>query len=265
MPIAQTRGSSLIQDINKVLISASSYVSEDDFWFRRLVAEAEKLKAASPHERLNVLAQLYGLAGNVQLAEQYIDAAIHSKYDLAVVQNKAVILSNLGYFSKAIPAFMQAGDPESGFFTRHWKLGLCIGAFQTLAKFLERAKQMQLDLTEVDGALISEAAEFLEAVKVTDVQLAHALDVAGDVLREHRLFFSGPGPEVSIWRDDPLEKHLSIVFKVAVPIAEAIALDEELGHKLFERCDDLPSEIMIHFESGMEPRERHADRPAVTG
>src|SRR5262245_45504549 len=101
MAIALARSNHLVDEINRVLLSAPQYVSVDDFWFRRMLGEAEKLKDSARHAAHNILAQLYGLAGDAALAEQHISAALHLKFDYAYLCNRAAILSNLGYFSRS--------------------------------------------------------------------------------------------------------------------------------------------------------------------
>lgn len=266
MPIAATRGHQLVKDVNQVLENSPRYIPETDFWFRRTLAEAEKLKSVNRGEAHNVLAQLYGLAGNASVAEHHIDTAIRLSHDPAIVCNKAVILSNMGFFSAARKSFVESVDPELGLFTARWKLGICAGCMHTLAEFLAKARRMNLEnLNTVDAALITDAVQLMDEITLTDEVLAHALDVAGEVLREQRLFFVGDGPQVSIWNDDPLERHLGLIFKLSVSTADAIALDEELGHRLFEKCSNVPPELMIHFESVKPKNEHYTERPAVTG
>jgi hypothetical protein len=267
VPIAVTRGNALIADINRVLLQAPRHVSSDDFWFRRVLVEAEKLKATSRHEAHNVLAQLYGIAGDAEQAEHHINTAIHLRYDYAYICNKAVVLSNLGFFSKARAPFMQAVDPRHGLFTSRWNLGICLGCFHALARFDAQARQMNLENIEaVDSRLIGKAVRMLDDIQLSEETLAGALDVVGEMLRENKLFFVGSGPNVFVWDEDPLEHFMSMVFKVRIPVADAIGLDEELGERLHRSCYDLPSEFMIHFESAMaESDERRSERPALAG
>lgn len=267
MPIPASRGSQLVRDINQALQAAARYVSRDEFWFRRFLAEAEKLKGAAPHEAQNVLAQLYGLAGDAEEAEKHIDAAIRMKYNAAYVCNKAGILSNLGYFKKSVPSFLESIDPRNGIFTTRWELGLCLGCMHELAKFVEDAQRMNLEhMDSVDVRLIADVVGLMDEISLTDEKLTQALDIAGELLRENRIFFVGNGPAIDVWKADALEKHLAYIFKLSISANEAIVLDEELGFRLFERCPELPLELMIHFESvSLSAHERLPSRPALAG
>jgi len=251
--------------MNRVLLSSPRYVSKDEFWFRRTLAEAEKLKSANRAEAHNVLAQLYGLAGDFDLAVQNIDAAIRLLPDVNYLCNKAVILSNLGFFYAASEPFKAALLPKHGLFTSRWTIGICLGAFHTLFAYVEQARRLQLkDLSQVDADLIACVVKFMDEISLTDEQLAQAFDVVGEITREYRLFFLGDGPEAFVWNDDPQERYLSFIFKFGVPQEEVLKLDEELGHRLFDRCGDLPAELMIHIESGLPANEHQPSRPAIT-
>jgi|ERR1051325_2395270 tetratricopeptide (TPR) repeat protein len=262
-----TKSDQLVRDINAVLSNASHYMSPEEFWFRRQVAEAEKLKRADFPLGHNVLAQLWALAGDILQAESHINVALNAtENDPSLLLNKGAILSNLGYFSRALQPFKEGADPRFGNFTSRWTLGACIGAFQTLREYWQQATRMNLEnISAVDGRLIGRAARVMDEVGLAEEQLSRALDIAGGILREERLFFLGEGAEVSVWDEDALERHLSLNFKLPVPVTTAIQLDEELGHRLFEGSVDLPYRVTIHFESGSPVNEHHAERPAVAG
>src|SRR5258708_18216435 len=125
MHLPCTKGNLRIKDLNAVLANAPHYIAQDDFWFRRMLAEAEKLKSVNRPEAYNILAQLYRLAGDARAAEQHIDTAIKLRHDPAVIINKAVILSNLGFFPAAQEPFNFCSSPRDGQFTSNLKLGLC--------------------------------------------------------------------------------------------------------------------------------------------
>lgn len=265
MPLTASKVSELVDEINSVLQSETHYASQDSFWFRRMLSEVNKLKAANEIEGYNVLAQLYGLAGEVDNARRFIDTAIRLGGGPLLRINKAVILSNAGHFVEAVGPFNEGVDPRAaGFFTSRWKLGLCLGRIHTLQDFASQAKAMELEHIErVDMGLISRIARLMDEISLTDEQLTALLETAGELLREKRLFFTGEGPEFAVWDDDPLEQHVSIMFGLRVDVSEAIELDEELGHRLFEQHGELPPEIMIHFESSMTSNEHIAERPAL--
>lgn len=265
MPLTADKGSELVEDLNRVLHTSSRYPSPDEFWFRRMLSEANKLKTVNEIEAYNVLAQLYGLVGDVDTARRFINTAILLGGGPLLQINKAVILSNLGYFSEAVEPFVQGINPRAGFFTSRWRLGLALGRVHTLQDLVSQSVAINLEhIDTVDTKLISKMSRLLDEISMTDDQLTGLIDTVGEVLRENRLFFAGDGPEMAVWDDDPLEQHVSFMFALPVPVSEALELDEQLGHRLFEKHGDLPPELIIHFESSFTDNEHLAERPALS-
>ena len=265
MPLTADKGSELVEDLNRVLHSSSRYPSPDEFWFRRMLSEANKLKTVNEIEAYNVLAQLYGLVGDVDTARRFINTAILLGGGPLLQINKAVILSNLGYFSEAVEPFVQGINPRAGLFTSRWRLGLALGRVHTLQDLVSQSVAINLEhIDSVDTKLISKMSRLLDEISMTDDQLTGLIDTVGEVLRENRLFFAGDGPEMAVWDDDPLEQHVSFMFALPVPVSEAVELDEQLGHRLFEKHGDLPPELIIHFESSFTDNEHIAERPALS-
>lgn len=261
-----TVANDLIAEINRVLTCAHRYLSPDDLAFRRYLAEANKLLKAKPAEGHNLLGLLHGLTGDYKSAAYHADIAISlSPGDPVFVINKASMLANLGFFSESQKYFKLAAAPEQGIFSGKWQLGVCAGAFHALSEFIVKAQRMQLPLEDINVSLIKQVAQFMDDISLDDARLAAAFDIAGDLLRQQKLFFLGPCPEVFVWDKDAIEKHLTFIYAVGLPAQDAIALDEALGQRLLDAQSGLPFEIMIHFESGLPLNERFAERAAVAG
>lgn len=264
MPIALTSASSQIAELNDVIGSATHYVDANEFWFRAADVKAKKLLKVNATEGHNVLALLYSLAGDAQKARYHIDCALNLAPSAILHCNKATILSNLGYFSEALTSFEKGAMPEYGEFTSRWRVGL-MGGFRTLARYAEAAQKMQLENIEnVDVQLIFRIVQFLERHSIADRAIVEMLDVAGELLRENRMFFMGPGPEFSIWDEDAVEPHIAIIFRIPAPSVTALSIDEELGHRLFAGVPEVPVDVMLNFESGLPSNERFVERPTLS-
>lgn len=256
----------LIDDINRVLETEHAYLSSDDLVVRRYLSQANKLLKADQAQGHNVLGMIYALTGDHEKSSHHSDLALaFSPGNAIIANNKAANLSNLGFFGRAQELFRLSGSPEKSLFTAKWELGLCCGAFHTLAEFVESATRMELDLSGVNVSLINRAVRLMDEVSIGDSELAKSLDVVGCILREQKLFFMNMAPDVFVWDADTLEKHLSIIYKVGCPSDRTITLDEELGHRLCDVEPGLPFEIMLHIESGLRVNERFPERPAFAG
>jgi tetratricopeptide (TPR) repeat protein len=259
-----TKANTLVNELNRAIRSAHTYVPQNDLTFRRYAAEAQKLLKVNAVEGHNVLSVLYSLAGDAEKAIEHIDIALRITNAPIFWCNKAAILSNLGFFSKAQEAFEKGASPETGFFGERLKFGVCVGAFHTILKFEAIARRMQLDVDAVQIGLVRRIVSLMDAYSITDADVGKMLDVAGKILRRERLFFVGEDPDVAIWDQDALEKHIAINFLLPVTSRRALVLDRELGQELFSEIANLPFQVMLHFDSGLPQNEHFAEQSAST-
>ncbi len=258
----QTTGNELIAELNILLGSARKYGETDEVGLRRFEAKAKQLLKVNAVEGHNVLSMLYQLKGDLGRAIEHIDAALDLTSAALLECNKAAILTNFGKFLEAQQWFASGAKPERGEFTNRWRVGTCSGSWHMLEEFCSAANRLALDLTNVDQELIGRVTRVMDESSITDRDLGRIQDVAGSMLRQEEMFFIGAGPEVFVWDQDALEKHISITFRLPVTARRAIELDRELGHRLFDEIPDLPFAIMLHFESGLPSNERFAERSA---
>jgi len=259
-----TKGNEISAEINRILSSARTYDSVDEITFRRLEVQAKKVVSANPVEGHNVLASLYGLRGDIAKAREHFSILANLSQEPILATNKTAILLNAGFFGEVQKLFAIAANPQMGFFTGIWDHGIACGAFRTLHAFLSTARKMELDLKGINVDLVERAVRFLDANAISDESLAAMLDVAGEMLRENRLFFIGRAPTVFVGDHDSLESFFEITFQVGLSGKAAAALDRELGHRLLTRLPDMPFEVMLHFESGLPTNERFLERPAIS-
>ena len=255
-----TKASTLVKELNTAIRGAHTYVSRDELTYRRYVAEAQKLLKANAAEGHHVIAVVHSLAGEAEKAIEHIDIALRLDNTPMLWCNKAVILSNLGFFSDAQKAFKKGASPESGLFGDKLTLGLCIGAFHTMLEFGAVARRMQLDVDEATLGLVQRIVSLMDEYSITDADVGAMLDVAGKFLRRERLFFLEEGPDITIWDHDALEKHIGINFLLPVPSHRALVLDRELGLELFSEIANPPFQVMLHFDSGLPQNEHFAEQ-----
>jgi len=251
-----------MSELNALLGRARKYGESDEITLKRFEAKARQLLKVKPIEGHNVLSALSQLKGDLQKAVEHIDIALNLKADAVLECNKATLLINFGKFLEAQRFFKSGATPERGEFTGHWRLGACCGAWHVLNDFCVMAKRMQLDLTNVDQALIGRVVQLMDQNSITDQDLGGMLEIAGSILREERMYFLGEGSDVFVWDQDAIEKYVTITFRLPVTSRRAIELDRELGRRLFADIADLPFAIMLHFESGLPSNERFAERSA---
>jgi tetratricopeptide (TPR) repeat protein len=255
-----TTANTLVAELNKAMRAAHTYVPQDDFTYRRYAAEAQKLLKVNAVEGHHVIAVVYSLVGDAEKAIEHIDIALRLGNTPTLWCNKAVILSNLGFFSEAQKAFKKGASPENGLFNEKAALGLCIGAFHTMLEFEAIARRMQLDVDAEQLNRVRRIVSLMDEYSITDANVGAMLDIAGMILRRERLFFIDEGPDIAIWDQDALEKHVAINFLLPVTSRRALALDRELGQDLFSEIANPPFQVMLHFESGLPQNEHFAEQ-----
>ena len=259
-----TKSNELIEEINEFLESARAYRTEDEFWFRQKKREAEKLLKVSPIEGHNVLGNLYGTAGDLGGVVRHFDMATKIENLPILWGNRAGIISNLGYFSDAQDAYAIAAAPEQGYFSNHLSLGLLVGAFHKIVELSAIALRMNSTFDREKFDIARRAAMLMDEFSVTDRDLGTILDVAGEILREERMFFMGNMPNILVWDQDATEKYLAISFRLPVSGHRASVLDAELGRRLYMH-PEMPFQVMLNYESGLPLNERFPERTAITG
>lgn len=260
MPVAATIGSTLIKELNSVLLGMGRYVSPNDIRITRWLRAADQLMNADPVEALTVKAITYSLTGNTGQAIYYLDnAAIAGPSNPMVLLNRCTTLTNLGFLSEAQSVFARVGSPKAGLFPMAASLGFNCGAFRAMAAVIEEARKMKLDTDFLQGAPIEDAANLLTSKGLDDSFLASQLDVAGEIMREVGTMFMGDA-ELFVANDheDPL---LSLVYQLPVNAYEAEELDSELAIRLIRKKIALSPFVSIGFVSGlMAENERYPER-----
>ena len=263
MPIAATIGSTLIKELNSVLLGMGRYVSPNDIRVTRWLRAADQLMNAKPVEALTVKAITHSLTGNTDQSIYYIDNAANAgPNDPTVVFNRCSILTNLGFFSEAQSVFVRVGSPKAGHFPIAVALGFNCGAFVAMAAAIEEARTMKLDIDILPAASIEDAAHLLTSKGLDDAFLASQLDVAGEIMRKVGTMFMGDA-ELFVANDheDPL---LSLVYRLPVNAYEAEELDSELAIRLIRKKIALSPFVSIGFASGlMAENERYPERDAA--
>ncbi|NDP59568.1 MAG: hypothetical protein GZ090_09445 [Oxalobacteraceae bacterium] len=198
-----------------VILQAGKYVTEDDWNWRQIKRECEKLRDIHPSSGWSMLSLAHGLTGNIAVAQHAFEAAIALEKNPLYITNWLATLGNLGLYLKIHELFAVYGNPISGEFSDRFEIGLHAGAFHKLTEFIGSAEKMRLDMTTLDTSLPKNIAALLRKAGVTDHDVARQLEAAGTVLNRHKLFYTG-APEISVC--DIPDAFIGVTFAFTLPV-----------------------------------------------
>ncbi|MDD2976088.1 hypothetical protein [Aquabacterium sp.] len=240
--------SGLRERASQMLAHATHYLSTSQLTWRQLKADAEKLCNADAASGSIELACAHHMTGNVEQTRYWMrNAALVSGNSARTQFPSFALLSNLGFFTEASRFYSSAVTIESGMLTEWFPAGIITGNFADMMRLMQAAKLAQLDLSqwEEQMAIATQCDAALTRLQVNDGQLQAMLDVAGEVLREHSLFWLDPYPLVRAWYDD-VGAGVLYELKVGVSTDDAYALTEAMIDRLIERDLDAPG-VSISF------------------
>jgi hypothetical protein len=221
-------------------------MSPDDFEYRRLSGEIDKLVRADPYEGWVMHGTAATLVGDaVELRRAFAAASnIAGKGWDHCGANKAQALMSLGFFSEARQQFLEVVSAEAGNLGAFVGLGLGVGAISAVHGMLDQARKMNLQHgADIDLDTVDAAAAIMREAHMTDEQVTAMQDLAGEVLRRHRVRMDRYGVGVVDLEGLPV-----ILYKIMVQRepAEIADMSFELA-ELVAGMSNIPDRLHISF------------------
>jgi hypothetical protein len=229
---AQPKTFDLIERMNALQRAEPRYIDTDSLgassreWrlLRRDVQPLFKVDACSAWE----LTGMYlALGGDREGMERAFERSFAIGISSTNQSNHMINRLNLGLFSQAQQAFAVAGAAEGGSFSKMVVDGLATGAVNMVAGFAERAREMKIEWD--DGGLsdaLKAAVAILQRAGVDDAQIGRQLDIAGNILHNHRV-----RPEVTPLITAAPGDFEGVTYRLTVPVTpnEAFEMNVELA------------------------------------
>ena len=243
----ETRNATIKNDIFRELDdltkSMSNFMNESDFRFLQLLKNLDKLAKVDAVSASEGRALLYAVAGNIQKMDYWLNnmdklgsksQSFHSEFRGCV---------NLGLFSRAARIFPEIISIEQQNIKNLLNLGLTCASFGTMLSRAEAASRANLELPDMarqtlDTAMQSKAA--LDKLGISEQDVQAVLDIAGEILREKKLF----------WQN---LVHISIIDS-----EEGVGLLYQL-----EVCVDIPTASSMTDDVLMRMVDRDLDKPGI--
>lgn len=237
--------------VNDLLASATRYISAGGFSYRRLLAEAKKVVNVAPGIGHATLALVRHLSGDLDGVTVELDKALRAGAHPRDVADTAVTCYvNLGMFSLAGRSYVQAADPRNGSFSGVHEVGIACGLFRTLKEYYELASRMKIELSPfLLRARCLQAANLLERTGTTDEEVTALLDIAGEIMREKRLFYMGRLPEFTVLDNDETEHCVFLTFAVGETPEVVSDMMFELASRAADRLPRIPPGFGVGFSA----------------
>lgn len=230
-----------LRERTKALLTGATRFLDRDFVWRRLFTDAEKLYKADAVNGSLEKAFLYHIVGDVKETRYWVDNARRlSRTKHEVLVSEMAMLGNLGFFSESALLYSQSVKLESNRLTEWYCFGCLTANFSDMIANKLAAEKANLDLgAEKETAMASQCDAVLKRLQITEQQVQAMLDVAGEVLRERKLFWLEQLPVIHTWNNAD-GAGLLYELKVGLSPDEAFALTEAVVDRLIERELDAP-------------------------
>jgi hypothetical protein len=231
--IPQPKTAELVERINALKVASpyfidSSQVCARSHEWRDIKREIDRLRRIDACAAWELTGAWKSLAGDCEGTELASSNSAALGITRSNGANWVVNRLNLGLFRLAQQKFAEVGAPHLGQFTRIVSDGFKAGAIAQAADFIERAEEMGIDWNEADKDDILKAHRLLLAAGISDDHVAQHLDVAGVILRRHRI---RPHICPRVTTADGLFHGVTYSLGVPVSAREAFKMNAELAEE----------------------------------
>lgn len=235
----QTIAHGLRERLGEFLAKQTRYADVESFDIKWFLREAAKLANADACSGSVAKAEIYHVCGDFKQALYWLENAERFRPEWQIDRARLIVHANLGFFSQAARWFREVAEPESVIFQPLFSLGLTVCSFDHMIAGASTAEGAQMELDKSALRVAEKGAAVLARNGVTESDLLSVVDVAGEVLRRHRLFWLDENPVIRSYSDDE-GAGLLYQLKVGVSSSEAASLTDEVIELLIDRDIDVP-------------------------
>lgn len=236
-------------------ISASYYADRSAIQVLRLIHDIGKLKKVDAASAYCLLGMVEFLVGNHEAGEHEFAKAWPLNPDARLYSNLWCCLANAGFASKAnalVPSVFHPSRNLDGFL-EIGRTAITSGSIIAVCNHLDVVESMKIDLSGFPVDVFRKAKALMGELCLSDENVADFLDVAGQVLRDRKMFFLGPTSRlVVIDTPDYPERGLYFSFDIPVSHDEAANIYFELAERLCQKYDALPVGLHVAFRGVSE-------------
>lgn len=240
--MAATKGGELNSQINRLILDGTAYLSAGDFVVRRFEHEIDKLAKVDALGASLCRSSLSMLIGDWPMVQHWTANMRHLGAVVEPLGVEFIASSNLGYFTPAAALYPQVMDVRWGVTAHFLTHGLICGAFADVIAGNATCSEGKIELgvsqqRAVEVAMNAQA--LLARLGVSEQEVQAMLDVAGEVLREQKLFWLGTDPSIAVLDSDE-GAGLLYQLPIAVDAQQASELSDQVIMRMIERDLDMP-------------------------
>jgi hypothetical protein len=238
LQMAQVRRATIAAEVSKELndwiIAAHEYMPENEFLFKKIERDAEKLSSVDGFAGSMLRSVLWHATGNLEESLRWIKNAKrwpHSESE--TLQVETLIYSNLGHFSSAAEALVLYDPAPTDDLL--FSLSLVTCKFDFLRKKVDVASVAHNEEWLAARKTSEDCLMALQNIGASEQHLREVLEIAGDVLRSRRFFFAGDKPLIRAIHDGILYQ-----LRVRTDAETADAMTDEVLTRMVEENLDAP-------------------------
>lgn len=223
------------REISALLEGTTHFFSPDQWRIMSALSKVDKLMKVDAGIASLQKAAITHLMGEWEEALRWIRNGRNNGMGYVAERTELFCAANLGYFSRASELFSKHSTVSTGLLTRDVNFAFTVGNFRDFLDRVEALQRADLDLPEASMVELAKRADSaMKKLGVDHDAVTQMLDVAGEVLREHRLFWQTEHPLVHASDDADCVGVLFQLF-VGVTPPEADQLTDEVLDRVIER------------------------------
>ena len=253
-PVPLELATRLHAEVNEFARSITHLGKYDKFTVARLLRECDLLAKTNATLASVERAVIYSTVGQPEEFERWARNLEQLKEFNEARLVRFSHLINYGYASKALAIAEEVFAHPAG--RNLMFIVNCVaaaGGFQTAATAIEDSIKNQIVLQQTTSLnSLRNTASVLKELKVSDEQLALMLDVAGEMLRKHSLYWQDTAPQILGVQNPDGAPYFSLNYRVAIDSDEAAAMTWQLTEALIDRGLEREG-VYIGFQGTLVP------------
>jgi hypothetical protein len=242
-----TSANEITDNIVSLLESGLQY-SLDDVPLTKLEHRAKQLSKANIAEGYVALAAISMLRGEFDEMRSRYEIARNQGLGPGQQLNYATTLCHAGFFSEAAPIVSKVADSLPDPYFSSVKAAMCF-QFQVSIAMFDKANREKL-AAPADFASFITDIKTIASVGIDDATLVKLADLAGEVMREHKVFFKIM-PLLSFCPTSEGDMYVVVAYPVPVSFEDASEMTISFAQKMFSKGMNSEN-LLIRFRGEYE-------------